>query len=76
MKFISDGTWFDKGTEVEIIVECGTVWSIDNIPTLHVLARGLKDGNLDEEICCMEEFIAVSDDYEFKEIGDKKWTDF
>lgn len=72
MKFISDGTWFDKGTEVEIIAECGTVWSRDNIPTLSVLARGLKDGDIDEEMCCMEEFIAVSDDYEFKEIGDKK----
>ena len=72
MKFISDGTWFDKGTGVEIIAECGTVWSRDNIPTLSVLARGLKDGDIDEEMCCMEEFIAVSDDYEFKEIGDKK----
>jgi hypothetical protein len=72
MKFISDGIWSDKGTEVEIIAEFGTVWSSDNIPTLCVLARGLKDGDLDEEMCCMEEFIAVSDNYEFKEIGDKK----
>jgi hypothetical protein len=71
MKFISDGTWFDKGTEVKILVECGTVWS-DNIPTLSVLASGLKDGYIDEERCCMEEFIAVGDDYEFKEIGDRK----
>ena len=72
MKFISNGTWFDKGTEVEIIAECGTVWSRDNIPTLSVLARGLKDGDVDVEMCCMEEFIAVSDDYEFTEGGDKK----
>ena len=72
MKFISDGTWFDKGTEVEILSEGGTVWSSDNVPTLTVLVRGVKDGSIDEELCCMEEFIAVSNDYEFKEIGDRK----
>lgn len=64
MKFISDGTWFDKYTEVEILVECGTVYSKDGVPTLHVLARGLRHGSVDEEMCCVEEFIVVGDDYE------------
>lgn len=63
MKFISDGTWFDKGTEVTILVECGTVYNKDGKPSLRVLAKGLRHGDLDEEICDMEEFTIVGDDY-------------
>ena len=63
MKFISDGTWFDKGTEVTILAECGTVYDKDGKPSLQVLASGLRNGCLDEEICDMEEFVIVGDDY-------------
>lgn len=63
MKFISDGTWFDKGTEVTILAEGGTVYDTDGKSTLQVLASGLRNGYLDEEICTMEEFIIVGDDY-------------
>ena len=64
MKFISDGTWFDKYTEVKIMQEYRTVYSKDGEPTLWVLAGGIKDGHYDEEGCCTEEFIVVGDDYE------------
>ena len=64
MKFISNGTWFDKGTEVEIVAECGTVYDGDTgAPTLQVFAAGLRNGSPDEEMCTMEEFYVVSDDY-------------
>jgi len=65
MKFISDGTWFDKGTEVKILVECGTVYNRDTgIPTLSVLAAGFKNGNPDEEMCTMEEFMIVDNSFD------------
>ena len=65
MKFISDGTWFDKGTEVEIVVECGTVYDGDTgIPTLSVLVAGLRNESRDEEMCTMEEFIIVDDSFD------------
>lgn len=63
MKFISDGTWFDKGTEVKILSECGTVYDSDGKPGLNVLALGLRHGEYDEEMCHIEEFIIVGDDY-------------
>ena len=65
MKFISDGTWFDKGTEVKILAECGTVYDGDTgIPTLNVLVSGLKNGSPDEEMCTMEEFMIVDDSFD------------
>ncbi len=64
MKFISDGTWFDEGTEVEILAECGTVYDGETgRPTLSVLVAGKRNGELDEELCTMEEFIVVGHDY-------------
>lgn len=63
MKFISDGTWFDKYTEVTILVECGTVYDKDGKPSLSVLASGLRHGELDAEMCDMEELIIVGNDY-------------
>lgn len=66
MKFISDGTWFDKWTEVEILEEIATVYDSDGTPTLSVLARGLREGSTDEELCTMDEFIVVGDNYEDK----------
>ncbi len=46
-KYISDGTWFDKGTECELLIdfEYGAG-----------LYRGLRDGHMDEEACANEEF--------------------
>lgn len=64
MKFISNGTWFDKYTEVKIIDEYNTVYREDGEPTLWVLASGLKNGEYDEEVCCADEFIIVGDEYE------------
>lgn len=63
MKFISNGTWFDKNTEVKILDEHCTVFGIDGIPTLQVLASGLRNGEEDEEICTMDEFYIVGDSY-------------
>lgn len=64
MKFISDGTWFDKLTEVSILSEHCTVYDINGNPTLQVLVAGTRNGNRDEELCTMDEFIAVGEDYE------------
>lgn len=65
MKFVSDGTWFDEGTEVEILAECGTVYDGDTgKPTLQVLAAGLRNGSRDEEMCTMEEFYVVGDEWQ------------
>jgi len=47
MKYISDGTWFDKGSEAELLFE-----TMDGVG----LFKGIKDGNLDEEICMFDEF--------------------
>lgn len=66
MKFISDGTWFDKGTEVKILDEHCTVFDENGTPTLQVLARGLRHGQEDEEVCTMDEFYAVGDDFKVK----------
>jgi hypothetical protein len=48
-KYISNGEWFDKGTEAELLFlthDDGTVG----------LFRGIKDGHIDEEQCFLEEF--------------------
>ena len=66
MKFLSDGTWFDKGTEVEILQEHCTVFDAAGIPTLQVLARGLRHGREDEEVCDIDEFYIVGDDFKAK----------
>lgn len=67
MKFISDGTWFDKNTEVKIVTEICTVYNLQKTrPTLSVLAEGLRHGRVDQEMCTMEEFRIVGDDYEFE----------
>lgn len=63
MKFLSNGTWFDKGTEVEILIECGTVYHENGTPTMQVLAKGLRNGDIDEEMCTIDEFYIVGDDY-------------
>jgi hypothetical protein len=69
MKFISDGTWFDKGTEVKILDEHCTVFYNDGrIPTLQVLARGLRNGREDEEVCTMNEFYVVGDDFKANKV--------
>ena len=55
--------WYDPGTEVIIIDEYTTVYDKEDVPSLHLLARGYKDGSIDEEICCSEEFAMVANDY-------------
>lgn len=54
--YISDGTWFDKGTEVELIDD----YRKDG-PELG-LFRGLRNGKLDEEICPFDEFAIEDSD--------------
>ena len=52
-KFISDGTWFDEGTEVKFIC-----WSYeaDTIKESAGLFEGLRNGNIDQESCPFDEF--------------------
>ena len=67
MKFYAlPDNWYDEGTEVIIVAECGTVYSFEDgkkIPSLHLLCRGYKGGYIDEEMCNSEEFALVNDDY-------------
>lgn len=66
MKFCTlKDNWYDVGTEVIILAECGTVYDSPSskIPSLHLLCRGYKNGTLDEEMCNSEEFALVSDDF-------------
>ena len=50
MKYISKGQWFDKGTEVELIVMYDEVMG---------LFSGLRNGKIDEEDCSLDEFENV-----------------
>lgn len=65
MKFLAKpDTWYDEGTEVKILQEHCTVFDASRkILTLQVLCSGLKDGEIDEELCVMDEFYIVSDDF-------------
>jgi len=56
MKYISDGTWFDKGSEAELLFE-----TMDGVG----LFKGIKDGNLDEEICMFDEFEIKNTEWEY-----------
>ena len=45
------GGWFDEGTEVHIVADCGEIgW----------LVSGLRNGRPDEEVCPSDEFKAVA----------------
>lgn len=65
MKFVAKpNTWYDAGTEVKILVECGTVYDCDDMhPSLNVLCQGIRNGDIDEEMCCSDEFYIVGDAY-------------
>lgn len=52
MKYISDGTWFDRGTEAELL---GAVVDYHD-GDMSGLFRGIKDGHFDEEVCLFSEF--------------------
>lgn len=53
-KYISNGDWFDKGTEAELIADCtmpgSEPWGI---------FRGIRNGKEDEEGCGYDEFDIV-----------------
>lgn len=55
MKYISDGTWFAKGTECELLFYC------EEGPDGWGLYRGMKDGQIDEELCSNDEFEIIDD---------------
>ena len=46
-KYISDGTWFDYGTECKKIVDC------ENGAGIY---EGIRLGSVDQELCQDEEF--------------------
>ncbi len=60
-KFISDGTWFDKGTEAEFICP---IAEIDNEPIEEKsgLFKGRRKGFMDEEACMFDEFWIYTKD--------------
>lgn len=54
MKLIAKSdTWFDKGTEVELLQE---------ITSLSGLFLGTRNGKPDEEVCRYDEFEEIEDD--------------
>ena len=53
MRYISDGTWFDKGTEAELLFK--TTEFEDG--TWAGLFKGIHNGEIDEEMCTSDEFI-------------------
>jgi len=53
MKYISDGTWYDKGTECELLFKITDF--VDG--TWSGLFRGIRNGGIDEEVCLSDEFI-------------------
>jgi hypothetical protein len=52
MRFISDGTWFDEGTEAKLL--CKTSEFMDGI--WGGLFKGIRNGFIDEEMCASDEF--------------------
>ncbi len=55
MRYVSDGTWFDEGTEATLL--------IDYRPHLEAgLFRGIRNGKEDEESCNLSEFSIVEED--------------
>lgn len=55
-------TWFDEGTEVEILDVLSSIWDdLDGVYIMTVCAVGLKNGKLDEEICMMDEFEEINE---------------
>ena len=54
VRYISDGTWFDKGTECVLICDCVIC------DTGHSgLFSGIRGGKEDEEGCSFDEFTIV-----------------
>jgi len=56
-RYISNGDWFDKGSEVYPTYPITEEMS-------NCIFRGIKDGEEDEEFCPIEEFTIVEDDAE------------
>ena len=50
MRYVSDGTWFDVGTEAELVDD----YRVDGLNA--GLFKGIRGGKLDEEICTFDEF--------------------
>jgi hypothetical protein len=64
MRYISKGEWFDKGTEVFLYKDtiCGPVYDKPGgTATMQVLARGIRNGKEDEELCTMDEFEEIDE---------------
>lgn len=61
VKLISDGTWFDEGTEVyqydkspleRMTLEEYSMWKKEGF----ILVCGYRNGEIDGESCCLDEF--------------------
>ena len=52
MIYISDGTWFDKGTEATLLFKVTEFEDGD----ISGLFKGLRKGEWDEELCLFSEF--------------------
>lgn len=68
MKFISDGTWFDKGTEVECLSswtmggeQVGLFKGIRTCQSPGAEAREMNEKYIDEELCGFDEFEIIEE---------------
>ena len=64
-KYIAkNDTWYDEGTEAEFIGALIEAYDFDGTYSPSGLFRGIKDGKIDEEMCCFDEFevIEIPDD--------------
>ena len=57
MKYISNGEWFDKGTEAILIDDYRNEVNGYNAG----LFSGTRDGSEDEEICSFDEFEEINE---------------
>lgn len=60
--------WFDAGTEAILLCLTGNGYDapgacIENNPYAGGLFRGFRNGQVDEEQCCLSEFFLVTKDY-------------
>ena len=64
--------WFDAGTEVKLIDDYRDNDAMFYNKSLNAgLFEGLKDGQIDQEVCCFDEFIFVKTENFHEHIEDE-----
>lgn len=60
MRFISNGTWFDKGTEAKLIADCSWPCFVEidgkRVSSKSGLFEGIRNKKLERKICAFKGF--------------------